>query len=79
MSRTPYDWNGVERELGLFYLDRTEKPVLKAMTAFSEFVEALPFRRMPKQSRKRDIRRSATSNHFFCFMMSTCFLFDCQT
>lgn len=30
--------------MGLFYLDRTEKPVLKAMTAFSEFVEALPFR-----------------------------------
>ena len=49
LSRTPYDWNGVERELGLFYLDRTEKPVLKAMTAFSEFVEALPFRRMPKR------------------------------
>lgn len=47
LTRTPYDWNGVERELGLFYLDKSPKPVLKALTAFSEFVEALPFERLP--------------------------------
>ena len=49
LTRTPYDWNGVERELGLFYLDKTEKPVLTAMTAFAEWVASLPFRRLPER------------------------------
>lgn len=44
---TPYDWNGVERELGLFYADKTEKPVLKAIRGFAEFVDRLPIERLP--------------------------------
>ena len=48
LTHTPYDWNGVERELGLFYLNKTEKPVVKTMTAFSKFVEKLPFARLPQ-------------------------------
>lgn len=47
LTRTPYDWNGVERELGLFYLDKSPKPVVKTMTAFSELVESLPFDHLP--------------------------------
>ena len=43
----PYDWNGVERELGLFYLDKTPKPVLRELSRFSEYVESLPFDRLP--------------------------------
>ena len=47
LTLTPYDWNGVERELGLFYLDKTKKPVLQEITRFSEFVEKLPFDVLP--------------------------------
>lgn len=47
LALTPYDWNGVERELGLFYLDKTKKPVLQEITRFSEFVEKLPFDVLP--------------------------------
>ena len=43
----PYDWNGVERELGLFYLDKTPKPVLLELKRFSDFLKALPFDRLP--------------------------------
>lgn len=50
LTRTPYDWNGVERELGLFYLDKSKKPVLEAITAFSKFVESLPFARLPERT-----------------------------
>ncbi len=46
LTKTPYDWNGVERELGLFYLDKSPKPVVKTITAFSKFVESLPFKRL---------------------------------
>lgn len=44
---TPYDWNGVERELGLFYIDKTRKPVLDTIAGFSEFVERLPVEKLP--------------------------------
>lgn len=49
LTQTPYDWNGVERELGLFYADKTKKPVLKEITRFSEFVEKLSFERLPER------------------------------
>jgi len=49
LTDTPYDWNGVERELGLFYLDKTKKPVLKEITNFSEFIEKLPVDHMPER------------------------------
>lgn len=38
----PYDWNAIERELGLFTSDRREKPVFREMRAFREFLGALP-------------------------------------
>jgi Endo-beta-mannanase len=40
LSHTPYDWNDVERELGLFRLDGTKKPVLEVMTSFARFTES---------------------------------------
>ena len=49
LTHTPYDWNGVERELGLFRLDKTPKPVLEAIKEFSAFVEKLPFVRLPER------------------------------
>lgn len=48
LAHTPYDWDAVERELGLFRLNGEKKPVLEEMTRFSEFVEKLPFETLPQ-------------------------------
>lgn len=37
----PYDWNPCERELGLFNLDNTEKPVAKAFRNVKEDIEKI--------------------------------------
>lgn len=39
LTDTPYDWTGLERELGLIYSDGTHAPMLDRMTAFSKFTE----------------------------------------
>jgi hypothetical protein len=44
----PYEWVGLERELGLIRNDRSEKPVLGAMAEFRKVIEALPFKTLPK-------------------------------
>ncbi|MGI6335916.1 MAG: glycoside hydrolase 5 family protein [Eubacteriales bacterium] len=36
LTHAPYDWHAVERELGLFRLDGTPKPVAETMAAFSK-------------------------------------------
>ena len=47
LTHTPYDWNAVERELGLFRADYTPKPVLLAMSQFASMLEAEEFRPLP--------------------------------
>ena len=47
LAHAPYDWNGVELELGLLRNDGTPKPVLREMTAFREFLDSLPFESLP--------------------------------
>jgi len=39
LSHPPYNWNSVERELGLFRIDMSKKPVLNEMSAFSSFLD----------------------------------------
>jgi len=39
LTFAPYDWNSVERELGLFYADGSEKPVTGVMREFTDFVD----------------------------------------
>ncbi len=39
LTHTPYDWDAVERELGLFRLDGSKKPVVETFSAFSETLE----------------------------------------
>jgi hypothetical protein len=51
LARAPYDWNGVEVELGLLRNDGTAKPVLDEMAAFRRFLDALPFDRLPRSRR----------------------------
>ena len=41
LTHTPYDWDSVERELGLFRLDGSPKPVGNAMTGFMTMLEEL--------------------------------------
>ncbi len=48
LSAAPYDWNGVELELGLLRTDGTAKPVLAEMSAFGKFLAQLPFPSLAK-------------------------------
>jgi endo-1,4-beta-mannosidase len=43
----PYEWNAIERDLGLFRVDRTAKPVMQELRNFSGFLHQLPFRELP--------------------------------
>jgi beta-galactosidase len=43
----PYEWNAIERDLGLFRVDRTAKPVMHELTNFSGFLRRLPFKELP--------------------------------
>lgn len=47
LGHTPYDWNSVERELGLFRLDGSPKPVLTAMKDFASFADNFEFGTLP--------------------------------
>ncbi len=47
LAHAPYDWNGVELELGLIRNDGTAKPVLREMNAFGQFLRSLPFVALP--------------------------------
>ena len=49
LTHTPYDWNSVERELGLFRTDGTKKPVLEAMSEVSRFVDSWEMERLPER------------------------------
>lgn len=49
LTHTPYDWNGLERELGLFRSDFTPKPVLKSLADLASFVDAFPYGKMPER------------------------------
>lgn len=49
LTHTPYDWCAVERELGLFHLDGSPKPVVQTMTRFHENLKKLPFANLPKR------------------------------
>ncbi len=39
LTHTPYDWNAVERQLGLFRADYSPKPVLSALSRFAAFID----------------------------------------
>ncbi len=40
LTHTPYDWNAVERELGLLRLDGSPKPVCNALTEVQTYVDS---------------------------------------
>jgi hypothetical protein len=47
LAHAPYDWNAIERELGLARPDRSEKPVLAELTNFRKFLDGLPIKALP--------------------------------
>lgn len=47
LTDTPYDWTGLERELGLINADGTHVPMLDRMTAFTHFTEK--FGKLPER------------------------------
>jgi endo-1,4-beta-mannosidase len=47
LTHTPYDWNAVERELGLFNADGSKKPVLDSMTELSTFIADFEYGKLP--------------------------------
>lgn len=49
LTHTPYAWNSVERELGLFRVDGTKKPVLESMSELSRFVDSWERESLPER------------------------------
>ncbi|MFA4944115.1 MAG: glycoside hydrolase family 2 TIM barrel-domain containing protein [Lentisphaeria bacterium] len=47
LAAAPYDWTGVERELGLIRSDGTAKPMLAELTRFREFLTGLSIAELP--------------------------------
>jgi len=47
LSFPPYEWQAVERDLGLFRADRSPKPVSQQLKKFSAFLKELPFKKLP--------------------------------
>ena len=47
LTDTPYDWTGLERELGLIYDDGTHVPMMDRMTAFQNFIDK--FGKLPER------------------------------
>lgn len=47
LRHAPYDWGGIERELGVFYADHSPKPILKAMKRLQEYADAFPVELTP--------------------------------
>ena len=49
LRHAPYDWDSVERELGLFYSDFAAKPVLTEISRFNNMLGSLSFGALPKR------------------------------
>ncbi len=47
LTQTPYDWVGMERELGLLRVDRSPKPTMQAIERFGALLDKLDLRRLP--------------------------------
>lgn len=49
LHHAPYTWIGVERELGLFDEDHRPKPMVRALTEFSDFLNGAPVPLPPRR------------------------------
>jgi len=49
LTNTPYDWDPVERELGIFTFGGAKKPVVTEFSAFRKFVDSFPYEKLPER------------------------------
>ena len=49
LTKPPYTWSAVERELGLFDVDKNPKPVANELKNMSKLLENLPFEELPER------------------------------
>jgi hypothetical protein len=47
LTSAPYDWRPIERELGLFNVDGSPKPIVKEMRNFRNFYSNFPYQNLP--------------------------------
>lgn len=64
LEHAPYDWNSVERELGMFRADRSSKPMLRELTAFGQMLKSLPFASLPPRRREAVCILSQDQDHW---------------
>ncbi|MBQ3046796.1 MAG: cellulase family glycosylhydrolase [Clostridia bacterium] len=72
LSYAPYEWEDLERELGLIDFDYNEKPAIKEYKKFSEFLSKLPFNKLPSRERNALclINESSWENAFGCQLIA---------
>ncbi|MBE6626588.1 MAG: beta-mannanase [Ruminococcaceae bacterium] len=49
LTNTPYDWDPVERELGMHTFNGTKKPVMDEFTSFRKFIDEYPYDKLPER------------------------------
>ena len=64
LKHPPYDWNTVERELGLFRAHGKAKPVLHELSAFRKFIDELPVKTLPPRLTDAVCILSADQDHW---------------
>ena len=52
LSHAPYEWAAVERELGIFRADGTEKRMAQEWRSFDEFLSNIPYKTLPARERQ---------------------------
>lgn len=52
LSHAPYEWAPLERELGIFRTDGTEKPMVKEWREFDKFLSNIPYKTLPSRYRQ---------------------------
>lgn len=52
LQQTPYEWYAVERDLGLFRTDRSQKPMIEELMNFRKFLDGLPFESLPERKKE---------------------------
>ena len=52
LSYAPYEWAAVERELGIFRADGSEKPMANEWRKFGEILSKIPFKNLPPRYRQ---------------------------
>lgn len=49
LTHAPYDWDPIERELGLFTFAGNKKPAIDEFAGFNKFLKKLPFEKLPER------------------------------